>query len=219
MSRLPPKPPSSVATLAAAVVALVIGAVLALVKLAFIPMVEVTRLPALADREPGTVYYLRGSSGGGQQWRAKQAAAKQGFVGDIVWTEGELNQWAQATIRPTEPSREADAPTPLFLPGTVNFRFLPTGEVQLATFVTVPVLGSARFIYTATGVLEDKTFVPTGGALGHAPIGAIPVVDQLVFDFVSGAFAEAEEVAALAAVWERAEAVEVTPDGLRLSLR
>jgi hypothetical protein len=222
MAKKDRRPPSTARVLILGCLSLLFGAVLGLVSLATQPVQEVSVLPKEEDREPGAVYYVRGSEASGQRWRAKEAAFLQSVEGVYVITTGELNQWARTTFKPDLEAEEGGAEVKI-RPTAPNFRI--EGEsLQISTYLTVPQLGAQKYVYQVRGQFaahdDGVRFRLEEADLGRAPIGSIPVLGPVLHNVLVGVFANNPSMEPLHEPWTRVRAIDISgADSLRVTVR
>lgn len=230
-----PRRPSLVLTIVLGVLTLLLGMVLGAISLVSQEVQEVSELPPAEEREPGVVYYVKGSTAPGPQWRAKRAALLAGNTGVMRVSERELNDWSRSSFRQSnrpdaaqeadEADGEVDEPTFFGLEANVsppNFA-LREGRLQIACHLELPLFGDSRkFVYRVIGTFESADggvrFVPGEGTFGRAPLVNIPIVGSLLHREIRGLFTGSEEWRALAEHWSAMGAVEVEGESLVVTL-
>jgi hypothetical protein len=179
----------------AALAIMLAGFAIAFVQMAIRPVIELPRPPRDNERLPGMVYYIRGAESAGQAWRAKHDALLAGQA-SVTLAETELNQLAGQLLQAL---REAEAPRAV-LPGAVVAALNLRAEPDALTFglwLEWPQWRPGRrVLYHTTGHFESTAegprWVATGAHLGTAPVGAVPVLGDLLQNAVWSALADLE---------------------------
>ncbi len=204
-----------------AVLSLFFGAGLAFASLATESVREVNAPPAEDEREPGQAYWVKGDPGTGtQRWRTVRSGILTGFEGEVVLSEGDLNQWARTQLTPGTPrsgdDEEARPPTLLGLratPAVPDFRF-ENGKLHVGTTLNVRLPGGdRRMVYQVSGTVrateDGLRFEHTNSLLGRAPLGYVPALAPLVAREVRGLFAALEEAAEIGPQLRRIESARI----------
>ena len=199
-----------------------VGAFLAAANLAFLPVSAVKELPEGEDLDPKAVYFIQGEERGGTQWSAKRDFLTTGRSGAIVVTEGELNRWARSKFR-ANPKGKGDGGVfdmVKFHAASPNFR-IAEGLLQISAQMNIPLLkGGKIFVYQTQGSFDNDSgvyeFKAESGYLGRCPIPSVVNLPAIVFNMLSGQFADADEFAALEPQW--ASLTEIRLEGRQLVL-
>jgi len=213
--------PNMSSAIIAGVLTFFLGAVLGCLSLVTMPVKEVVKLPDEDEIEPGDVYFIRGSRGSRTAWLGKEQAWRDGRFNRLIVNEEELNQWSEERLKEPAPApdseEEADAGWFAMYDVAVepvNFRIFGD-RVQLATHLSMPgLMPDAEILYMVTGTLSVESgrliFLPEEGTLGKAPVGAVPVLHDLLFSHILKRFTEREDLGWLAESMGNMEAVAVS---------
>jgi len=229
------------------VLTVTVGALLATLSLVTQQVRELSSLPEADKREPGTVYFLKGSDAGGDAWESRFARLTVVTEGEVRLTEGDLNQWSQSELsfdkRPqpdaeTAQGQQAAEPgaaqkllglvaglVPDFKPvvSVPNFR-VADGMVQASVSVSCSkIMSGKKFLYQVRGVFETDEagavkFVVREGHLGRAPIGYVPYMNQWVTAAIADYFDDYPAYERVAEPWDRVREVRIEGDELVVKL-
>lgn len=184
------KAPGVIGIFFGVVLSVALGAVLAGVQLAATHVEVVTVIP----KEPveGLRYFIpgTGAASAGKTWVRKRDLITKGS-GEVGFYEGDLNAWAQETLRPaayveglklTEAQKKVIAFK--LIPGVPNFRLFKN-ELQVATINEAIVNGVPQnLVIQATGSFTSSAngwnFVPKEFYIGELPLHKIPVLMSIV---------------------------------------
>ncbi len=206
-----------------AVLAVVLGAALAFASLATENVREVNALPPEDEREPGQAYWVKGDPGTGmQRWRTVRSGILAGFEGEVVLSEGDINQWSRAQVTqgtgavPAGDGEEARPPTLFGLRASAtapDFR-VADGRLHVGTTLNVGLPGGdRRMVYQVSGTVratgDGLRFDHGESLLGRAPVGYLPVLSSLFAREVQGLFTALEEAGEIGPHLRRIESVEI----------
>ncbi len=212
------KGPKPYEVIIGAVLSIFLGVLLAAVYLVVQPVEEVDELPAEADRDRRTVYFVEGRTGSVADfnWRPKVTSFEAGASGMIELVEQELNQWVGSAFPDLEDT-EAEGFLTL-IPRSVNFR-IQDGALQIASDIEVNVFGIGAELLAQT----RGTFVQRNGRYvfeaDSLALGGFRVPHDAVMDLIlRQLFAALDPGEEVTESWSRLTRVEVRDDALILEL-
>jgi len=211
--------------LLAAMASIFLGLLLGLYTLASTPVAEVRELPPEEEIKARTVYFVQGQEGGGNSYRAKEAALRAGTPGKIPLNEAELNTWARNNFKfgtPTKPGEEEAGSLVTFKPAAPRFK-IDGDDIVLSMNLEVEAFGrKKKFLIHSEGDFRQENgiwkFVPEETYIGSAPLPdavAAPVLLGRLMKF----FESTEQYNQLSPVWNRLDTVEIQDDTLILVQR
>ncbi len=217
--------PSLSGSIFAGIACAIAGIILAGINLAFLPVSAVKELPLEEDRGPLAVYYIAGEEKGGSAWKAKKAAFEKGKPGTFTLSEGELNQWARTTFKPSpkKSGGESFMAQLKVVPATPNFR-IAEDTFQLSSQLGVPIVPSGKkFLFQAQGTFSNDSgafeFSPYRAFIGACPIPPVAGMPERVFSMLSKGFLLSDEYSKLNPAWNQLSEVSVEGDKLKLASR
>jgi hypothetical protein len=157
---------------------------LAGVHLASQPVEVVKAMPK--EPKPDARYYVQGTSSktAGKSWQIKRDSLAGGAGGPVMFTEAELNAWAESTFEPVKVDDAKKSTTVMILAGVPNFR-IEDSTLNVGLVNTVYFFGSeAPLVLQARGGFERAgsgwRFVASEASLGALPLHRIPVLLPLL---------------------------------------
>ncbi|MCC5805386.1 MAG: hypothetical protein JJU00_03565 [Opitutales bacterium] len=217
------RPVGLTAVMVLAALAVFLGAALAFSSLAVDDVREVNAPPPPDEREPGQAYWVKGDPGTGtQRWRTVRSGILTGFEGEVVLSEGDVNQWSRAHLVPgtgTPAGGDGDEVRPPTLFGlrasatAPDFR-IEDGRLHVGTTLNVAVPGGdRRMVYQVSGTLRETAdglrFRHENSLLGRAPLGYVPVLSSVFAREVRGLFAALEEAGEIGPHLRRIESASI----------
>lgn len=178
-------------------VSFVVGALLAVGTLMGQSVREVSQYPEAEQREPGQVYFVRGSLSGGDLYERKLEQLVTGSVSNMRVTEGECNRWGRAYLQVEEGSGSWVSKWLVEDAEPVQFR-VEDGYLWLGTEVTLASwTGNKQLKVQGRGVFEENlrgevTFRLVEGHVGRAPLGHVPLVRSLIYGQLKSFYRETE---------------------------
>ena len=208
----------------AGLISLLIGMIIGSVSLVSQEVSVLTKTPDPESLEPGSLVYVKGTRSGRTSWRGKEQAWKAGQLSTLILTETELNQWSESRLKAKNPTPADDEGSWLdtfeVTVSPVNFRIIDD-KLQLATVVGLPgLMPSSSYIYQVTGHFESVSgsveYVPDSGAIGQAPVGAVPGAGGLMLSFISKKCRQIEDADWILEAFNDLESAEITDGQLIL---
>jgi hypothetical protein len=204
----------------------VLGALLAFMHLVFRPVEMVSVVP----KEPtaGVRYCIQGANGSssGPRWKIKVQRLADKIPGEFMFSEGDLNAWAESTFQkagapaaPATPAAaaaaQAAAPSFALVSGVPNFK-ITGGKLQIASINDLFLLGGvSKLVVEAKGTFvkgaEGWDFVPSEFFLGGLPTRKLPMLTSFLVSRFSKSKAASPE---LANVMARASAITIEGSSL-----
>lgn len=208
-----------------------LAALLSFANLASQSVQEVRVLPDAGKREPGLVYYVKGSTDPSPRWRAARNQLTREVAGAIRLSEADVNAWLGDSLNDRKSAKRGEntepAMTLLGLPihvSAVNFA-VRDGQMQLAAYLEFPdLLPSRRFLYQVRGEVEvppegGLRFVPREGTVGRAPIVQIPVIGGFLHGRLMQLLGETPEFVEMRKHWSAIKEAEIQDHLLQLTLK
>ncbi len=200
----------------------IIGACVAVFTLSTREVEEAQKKDEQAD--PRKVYYYPGSTRGGGGWRGKRRRLEQGIPGSFEMTEGEMNSWARSSFKKLQqPGGEEEEKKPFinYSISEINFR-IDEGALQVAAFISLPMLKEEPIIYQTTGDFVSRngvyTYKPRGGYFGQCPVPNVGNIPELIFYTLAAPYLQSEEYQKLSPYWRRLAYVEIAEDSIKAAL-